>query len=43
MSLRILKAIKWGMSALRVVKTRAIYCSHLKLASGKPLYLGKGV
>lgn len=43
MNLRIFKAIKWGMSALRVVKTRAIYGSHLKLTSGKPLYLGRGV
>lgn len=43
MNLRIFKGIKWGMSALRVVKTRAIYGSHLKLTSGKPLYLGRGV
>lgn len=39
---RIAKALKWGASALRVLRVRIVAGNRLKIASGKPLYLGKG-
>lgn len=39
---KIAKALKWGASALRVAKVRVVTGNRLKIASGKPLYLGKG-
>lgn len=42
MSGKLSKAFKWGASALRVAKVRFVVGSRLKIASGKPLYLGKG-
>lgn len=35
------KAFKWCVYALRVAKVRFVVGSRLKIASGKPLYLGK--
>lgn len=43
MSGKLSKAFKWGASALRVAKVRFVAGSRLKIASGKPLYLGKNV
>lgn len=42
MSGRISKLFKWGVSALRVAKVRVVAGSRMKVAAGKPLYLGKG-
>ena len=42
MSGRIAKALKWGASALRVAKARIAAGGRMKVAAGKPLYLGKG-
>ena len=39
---KIAKALKWGASALRVAKVRVVTGNRLKIASGKPMYLGKG-
>lgn len=39
---KIAKALKWGASALRVAKMCVVAGNWLKIASGKPLYLGKG-
>lgn len=39
---RIAKAFKWAASALRVAKVRVVAGGRIKVASGKPLYLGKG-
>ena len=39
---KIAKALKWGASALRVAKMRVVAGNWLKIASDKPLYLGKG-
>lgn len=43
MSGKLSKAFKWGASALRVAKVRFVAGSRIKIASGKPLYLGKNV
>lgn len=39
---KIAKALKWGASALRVAKMCVVAGNWLKIASDKPLYLGKG-
>lgn len=39
---KIAKALKWGASALRVDKMCVVAGNWLKIASDKPLYLGKG-
>lgn len=39
---KIAKALKWGASALRVARVRIVTGNRFKIASGKPLYLGKG-
>lgn len=36
------KLLKWGASALRVVACRIANGGRLKIAPGRPLYLGKG-
>ena len=38
-----MKLIKWGISALRVAACRIANGGRLKIAPGRPLYLGKGV
>lgn len=38
---RIVKSLKWGASALRVAKLRAVFGRRLKISSGKPLYMGR--
>ena len=43
MSGKLSKVFKWGASALRVAKVRFVTGSRIKIASGKPLYLGKNV
>lgn len=39
---KIAKALKWSASALRVARVRIVTGNRLKIASAKPLYLGKG-
>lgn len=42
MSGKVSKAIKWGVSSLRVAYARAAGGGRMRVAPGKPLYLGKG-